>query len=221
MLGGRALSPLPEPEWLPLNGAAELIARQCGVSEEDARAALNQAISNSNVQAQAMVPLNASRDPRIWRRAVQRRAPINPSSWDPSRVDWDSNEGFRCTQIEVRRSDIAKLLTDCGEQSASAAALTTDPAIAAGTLPSSEHTPETPYSTGTAGRPTSWHLIERECRCRHAAGERHPTTAEWARVLADWLSVNHPDAPSPTDKTLRNKLAGLLRELQAQNPPGA
>jgi hypothetical protein len=69
------------------------------------------------------------------------------------------------------------------------------------------------YHTGLTGRPTSWHLIEAECRRRYAAGERRPTKAEWARVLAAWLKEAHKDAPAPKEKTLSNKLGVLLREL--------
>jgi len=71
------------------------------------------------------------------------------------------------------------------------------------------------YRTGLPGKPTSWHLIETECRRRYESGERHPQTTVWARVLRDWFRSKHPDAPSPTEKTLKNKLARLLRELRA------
>jgi hypothetical protein len=80
------------------------------------------------------------------------------------------------------------------------------------------------YRAGLLGRPTSWHLIEGKCRQRYQAGERYPNnagrevTTEWARVLGAWLSQNHPDAAPVTQKTLSNKLAGLLRELQAATP---
>jgi hypothetical protein len=82
------------------------------------------------------------------------------------------------------------------------------------------------YRTGFAGRPTSWRLIEAECRRRYDAGERYPNTrtklespAEWARVLIAWLKEKHREAPLPTEKTLAsNKLLALLRELQSKNP---
>lgn len=80
------------------------------------------------------------------------------------------------------------------------------------------------YKTGVPGKPTSWHLVERECRRRYAAGERHPnkigdmeSSSEWARVLLRWLVSEHSDAAIPTEKTLTNKLPGLLRELKAQD----
>jgi len=75
------------------------------------------------------------------------------------------------------------------------------------------------YRTGLPGKPTSWHLIEAECRRRWGADERHPTdgqksAAEWARVLVAWLKTEHPDAPQPTVKTVKNKLTAVLRDLR-------
>jgi hypothetical protein len=78
-----------------------------------------------------------------------------------------------------------------------------------------------PYRTGLAGRPTSWALIEAECRLRYAQKERHPTGAEWARVLIAWLRSTHSGAPVPKEKTLTNRLAGPLRELKASGPPAS
>jgi hypothetical protein len=83
---------------------------------------------------------------------------------------------------------------------------------------------ETTDRTGLAGRPTSWHLIEAECRRRYAAKERHPgiggeSRADWADTLIDWLKAAHPHAPVPKVKTVTNKLAGLLHELETQQPP--
>jgi len=81
-----------------------------------------------------------------------------------------------------------------------------------------------PNRTGLSGRPTSWdHLIEPECRRRYHEGERHPgkvgeSPTEWARVLRDWLIKTHKPAPVPKEKTLTNKLSGLLRNLEAAPP---
>jgi hypothetical protein len=81
-----------------------------------------------------------------------------------------------------------------------------------------------PERTGLAGRPTCWHLIEAECRHRYAKGERHPgkvgeSPTGWARVLIKWFSSAHPSARPVTQKTLTNKLFGLLRELEASTRP--
>ena len=82
------------------------------------------------------------------------------------------------------------------------------------------------YRTGLAGKPTSWHLVEMECRRRWQAGERHPgsigeSRSDWARSLLEWLEREHPSAPRPTEKTLKSKLAGLLRELARSDRPGS
>jgi hypothetical protein len=76
------------------------------------------------------------------------------------------------------------------------------------------------YQTGMAGRPTSWHLIERECRRRYEAGERHAgksgeSPTGWADSLIPWLADTHPEATPLTQKAATNKLSPLLRELQA------
>jgi hypothetical protein len=78
-----------------------------------------------------------------------------------------------------------------------------------------------PYRTGLAGRPTAWSLIEAECRRRYALGERRGTRAEWGRVLIKWLQSKHAGAPAVQQKTLTNKLSGLLRELEANEVPRA
>jgi hypothetical protein len=91
-------------------------------------------------------------------------------------------------------------------------------ALAANTVGSTAHVGAAPYRTGLPGRPTSGHLIEGECRRRHAAGERHPKVAEWASVLITWLRSEHPAAPPPAEKTVKNKLSPLLRELDANRP---
>jgi hypothetical protein len=79
------------------------------------------------------------------------------------------------------------------------------------------------YHTGLPGRPTSWQLIEAECRRRYAAGETYQqkgleSPAAWARGLLAWLQERHPMAPLPKDKTLTNKLSPLLHELTAGRP---
>jgi hypothetical protein len=73
--------------------------------------------------------------------------------------------------------------------------------------------------TGTAGRPTSWHLVEAECRRRYAAGDRQPgkygeSPTAWARVLIPWLSEYHPTVPPLGKNAARNKLSRLLRGLE-------
>jgi hypothetical protein len=82
-----------------------------------------------------------------------------------------------------------------------------------------------PYRTGMAGRPTSWSLIEAECRHRYAEGVRHPndrtkieSRAKWARELIAWLKEAHKGAPVPKEKTLTNRLGALLSKLKGEAP---
>jgi hypothetical protein len=59
--------------------------------------------------------------------------------------------------------------------------------------------------------------VEGEVRRRFSLDDQAPKkTAEWARVMLEWLRREHPNAPPVTEKTLRNKLAGLLRQLKAK-----
>ena len=72
------------------------------------------------------------------------------------------------------------------------------------------------FSTGLPGKPTSWHLVDPEVRRRWQSGKNHGlNTTQWAEDMHKWILENHPAAPIPTIKTLKNKLTGLLRELRA------
>jgi hypothetical protein len=83
------------------------------------------------------------------------------------------------------------------------------------------------YRTGVAGRPSSWHLMEEDCRKRWAAGERHPnqqgveSASLWASILKSWLQREHPKAVQPKQKAVSNKLSPLLRELASTGQIGA
>jgi hypothetical protein len=83
------------------------------------------------------------------------------------------------------------------------------------------------YRTGLAGRPSSWHLIEAECRKRWAARERHPnehgveSPSVWGSILKSWLEREHPKSVQPTGKTLSNRLSRLLQELISTGQRGA
>jgi hypothetical protein len=71
------------------------------------------------------------------------------------------------------------------------------------------------YHTGLPGRPTTWFLVDAEVRRRYSPDMASKKTAEWAREMFEWLKRGHPNAPPVTKKTLKNKLASLLRELKA------
>jgi hypothetical protein len=75
------------------------------------------------------------------------------------------------------------------------------------------------YRTGLSGRSSAWWLVEREVRRRFTPDQAPKKTAEWAREMLEWLRREHPNAPPVTEKALRNKLAGLLRQLKATAMP--
>jgi hypothetical protein len=63
-----------------------------------------------------------------------------------------------------------------------------------------------PVRTGTAGRPTSMHLVRPEHRRRIAAGEAKDTLAGEARDLREWLKQAYPEAPLPGLSALQNAI---------------
>lgn len=79
------------------------------------------------------------------------------------------------------------------------------------------------YRNGTAGRPTSWHLIQSELERRWKKGERYPGNGGgfhkqnitiWTKILSTWLKQTHPEANHPKGKTLPNKLSSYLISLK-------
>ena len=73
----------------------------------------------------------------------------------------------------------------------------------------------TVYETGLPGRPTTWSFVEPEVRRRFGPDCHSKPTAEWAREMRAWLTEEHPSVALPTEKTLRNRLAPLIRQLKA------
>jgi hypothetical protein len=72
-----------------------------------------------------------------------------------------------------------------------------------------------PYRTGLPGRPSMIkHHIEQEFRRRCEAGEVCPSLAEEARTLRGWAATEHPSAPTPTEKTIKNNLRNLYRQYK-------
>ena len=59
-------------------------------------------------------------------------------------------------------------------------------------------------------------IAKYEVRRRFAPDHASKTTAEWAREMLAWLRDEHPNAPPATEKTLKNRLPGLLRQLKAR-----
>ena len=79
-----------------------------------------------------------------------------------------------------------------------------------------------PHRTGYPGRPAkAKHLIEQEFQRRVDAGEVCPTLPEEARTLQEWLKGEHPSAPPPTVKTIRNNIRGQFRRYEEKLRPTA
>ncbi len=75
--------------------------------------------------------------------------------------------------------------------------------------------PTPTVSTGLPGKPSSWFLVAQEVRRRYDPKAEPMKTSEWARIMGKWLKSEHPSAAPATEKTLKNNLAPLLRELRA------
>jgi hypothetical protein len=71
-----------------------------------------------------------------------------------------------------------------------------------------------PQRTGAPGRPSSMHLIVNELSARISAGNLEDTVTKQADTLSTWLSENHPAAPKPLPKSIKNKIASLFREAK-------
>ena len=72
-----------------------------------------------------------------------------------------------------------------------------------------------PHSSGFPGRPPkAKHLIEQEFQRRRDAGEVCSTLTAEACALLEWLKGEHPSAPPPTIKTIKNNLRDQYREYE-------
>ena len=67
------------------------------------------------------------------------------------------------------------------------------------------------YRTGLAGRPTAWHLVEREFERRSASGNTEATLAAESIALSCWLQTTHPEAARMKANTLENRLRPIYR----------
>jgi len=141
---------------------------------------------------------------------------VNPPPRERSQISWISEDGTCSTEPEgwvelyLHERGSIPLLTETDQAYSGSKAIKQEPV----------------YRTGLAGKPTSWHLIQAECRRRWQAGERHPgnigeSRSDWGRILLEWLKREHPSAPRPTEKTLKSKLGGLLRELARSDRPAS
>lgn len=226
--------PLPPPKILLLNEAASYLAERCGVAVDEAKRGLIRAVLDHAVpifhEGGGGERIDGFKGTETdWENSAM------TGDWrgtiDGTIVATPRQARRRAINVVVPRLAIDRWLAAAVQRSPdnsprpAPAADDESESSAGGNAPRSEDgVPEPVYGTGLPGRPTSWHLIERECRQRWQDGERHPgfgaggeSPAKWARVLIEWFGKTHRNAPTPKEKTLAsNKLPGLLRELAAR-----
>jgi hypothetical protein len=66
--------------------------------------------------------------------------------------------------------------------------------------------------TGAPGRPTPMHLVVAEHGSRLAASKAEMTVTAESEYLARWLKQTHPNLPSLTAKTIRNRISQVHRK---------
>ncbi len=86
-------------------------------------------------------------------------------------------------------------------------------------LASDPPTPQAPYLTGMPGRPTSRHLLLRKMETRKAAGELASSWPEEAAYLAEWLLVEHPEAPPIKKDSIKRTLGDDYKRIKSQDKP--
>ena len=194
-------TPIPLPQSLSLGEAAAYVARRCQVLIHEAQSGLERALREYSVILHDENTLKSIPDLRA------------------SKIDWNTSTvigGEHLTINGIRytaRVHVYRRHLDLWMGKLASFALTAPP---------SAGPPDAIYRTGLPGKPTTWHLLESECRRRYAVGERYPnkstgreSPSEWARALLTWVQSAHPGAPPPKPKTLTNHLSVLLRELEA------
>jgi hypothetical protein len=77
---------------------------------------------------------------------------------------------------------------------------------------------EPPASTGAPGRPSSMHLVLQEFERRRKSGVTEVSRQKEAYALEAWLKGNHPNAPTLTAKTIRNKLPSNFQPFHKEMP---
>jgi hypothetical protein len=194
-----SVMPVPLAQSLSLGEAAVYVAERCHISIEDAQSALDRAFreySLSMFDCKTQKSIQGLRASKI--------------DWKTSTViggEYLTINGIQYTaRVHVYRRHLDLWIGRPASAAPSPSSTSPDPI----------------YRTGLPGKPTSWHLLEFECRDRYGDGERHPhvstgreSPSEWAAVLTTWLQSAYPTVACPTRKTLTNRLSALLRELGA------
>jgi hypothetical protein len=235
---------LPKPNWLLLSQAVDALADKMGTgSGKDglggnpkARSELLVALVDSQLTAEGVRadrPLEWERIPDAWWAMVipdrlmvvdRGRMPAEPQ--EVTIVDFRASAIRRITDGEVIIYRSVRLRSEAITNMSASASIITEssapPSIEQYGSPSTGSLGPI-FRTGLPGKPTTWHVMEAECRRRYADGERHPnkstgreSASEWAKALILWLQSAHPTVAPATPKTLTNRLSILLRELQLE-----
>lgn len=218
------------PDWVHLPDVPQWISRRFGCPTEDARVIqeLISAIRHNQLiyRIFGLKPDHGGRRPPGFGTASDRHLRDSiVTDWDLAETDWKAGtvggwrgpDGVRARhRIEVwwRRleywfqdSSLGFSISRQGRSSSPGAA------------------PEQPaaciaiYHTGTAGRPTSGHLVDGEFKRRATRGEAHLELASEAHALRTWLAEQHQEAPPMTEKTIKNRIRKAHRAYrEVQNP---
>jgi hypothetical protein len=70
------------------------------------------------------------------------------------------------------------------------------------------------YRTGAPGRPTIAHLIITEFNRRISEGQISNTLRAEAEELEEWARETHPNAPTPSEKTIQNQIRILYKQAR-------
>jgi hypothetical protein len=217
--------PLPIAASLDLRSATRLIATRTGKTAARARRTLVAAAIEDEIGATGCLHHSAIYpDAPYFAAALGDRQTVPAHAWAEAEaaeaIDWKRSRVGRYDVVRIARDEIEWWFRPPADARANNLAQVT---AALPPPPTERGAAALAYKTGLAGRPTSWHLIETECRRRWKAGERHrksgqESPSKWASELAQWLRTAHPEAAPTALKTLTNKLSPLLRLLTAASP---
>jgi hypothetical protein len=204
--------------WLSTEEAIAHVIRAAKCSQEEAREALAQAIHDEELRSR----FAENRVTELFHGArIDLKTLLEASVRDPIPSGELAARMLlpkRRPAVEINRKNLERLWpSPRASELTQAAAAARDGGQHGSSTTSQEAGNVISSRTGLPGRPSSWHLIEVECRRRYQAGERHDKKAEWARQLRAWIVSQHPGMLPPTGKTIANRLTELLRELRSNS----
>ena len=196
------MSDIPDLKWLPLANTSGWFADHIGLKQ--GRKVLLRALADGRVLALGVRPPESG------------LVAIPKGVWSCGQINWrastvvDFPDAYQ--SVQVNRLQLVRLL---GLSRPGFLEMQSDTSTGVPTQPD-------PHRTGFPGRPSkAKHLIEQELRRRADAGEACSTLPEEAGALLEWLKDEHPSAPPPTVKTIKNNIRGLYRRYEQKQRPTA